>query len=150
MSIDLANAVAKCIREKINDVDITHSLKIMAEGSFLFERLPMYKPYPNHCFDIMIRGRNIRSLMRDPSKNVPPPSVYLYHSTIGDGIEDYDDIEFFSFEDEEICFEYHMSERAINNVIHRTNYPDEWEMFSDKMPWNWIREQFKLIAIKSL
>ena len=149
MSLDLANAVAKFIREKIDDEEITKSLKIMMEGSFLFERLPTYNHLINHRFDIIIRGKKMaKSQLPNQHVEVPYPSVYLYHSI---GNIDYDEIEFFNFgEDKKISFEYHMDDRAINNVIYRRNYPEEWEMFSDKMPWGWIREQFRLTAIKSL
>lgn len=149
MSEDLMNMVYRHIRTKIDNEEFSKSLRIlMGRNVILFEDLPVYKLQPNHSFAVMATGNNV--VLKPVTQNQKPkkldPGVRLYHYINDDN---YDDIEFFGYDDG-IGFEYHMDDHAAENVIHRKNYPEEWDMFSDKMPWEWIYKQFKILAIRCL
>ena len=92
-----------------------------------------YLQDPRHSFSVLISPDSHKSLLA------------FYHM-IDD--QDYDNIKFFRI-GSIITFEYVMYDHAIENVLSKSN-PDEWEIFSDKMPWNWVYEQFKLLAVKYL
>ena len=95
------------------------------------EYLDTYSQDPRHSFSVLINP--------DPHKSL----LAFYHMI--DNL-DYDNIKFFKI-GTIITFEYAMYDHAIENVLSKNN-PDEWEIFSERMPWNWVYKQFKLLAVK--
>ena len=147
MSEELMNLVYIQIKEKVENEKLTNSLNILLKRNVLFEEFSTYKPNPRHSFDVFANGEYViaEALAQNKKPRNTDQQVHLRHY-IDD--EEYDDILFYLRRNGKIGFEYHMNERATKNVIHRKNYPEEWEMFSDEMPWPWIYEQFKILSIR--
>jgi hypothetical protein len=149
MSEELMNMVYRQLRVKIENEKLTKSLNILLKRNVLFEDFSMYKSNPRHSFNVFANGEYIitKALAQNKKPRTMDQEVHLRHY-IDD--EEYDDILFYLHGNGQIGFEYHMNERAAKNVIHRKNYPEEWEMFSDEMPWPWIYEQFKILSIRCI
>ena len=118
---------------------------INSRNRMIFEDLAEYKPDRRHSFSVVVHTTNKEEINKSIQKGYSPTEakLYIFHNI---NEELHDTIEFSKINNH-IILEYTMENRARENFISREN-PDEWVMFSNKMPWKWMHAQFKILAVK--
>ena len=140
--------VYKIIKNKTSVETLNHSLKTLMnlKETNYFKEFSAYKPNQRHSFMVFLHISTKKEIDHHISQGyVPTESILEFYHCIDN--QDYDNIKFYKMNGE-INLEYEMEERAIENLMSRKNYPEEWEIFSNMMPWEWIYDQFKLLSVQ--